>query len=84
MGHPFINDLSGKTLEELQESIASLTNKLTFAHRTGNGPLIHQINMVLDSYRTESSKKMDEIFKKQNIQTNVNIESEENKLWRQK
>jgi hypothetical protein len=83
MGHPFITDLSGKTFEELQESITSLNNKLTFAYRTGNGPLISQLQMVLSSYREESSKKMDELLKKQNIQTNVNIEKEE-KLWQQK
>jgi hypothetical protein len=76
MEHPFINDLSSKTLEELQESITSLNNKLSFAHRTGNSPLIHQLMMVLESYRKESSKKMDELFAKQNIQTNVNIEKE--------
>jgi tRNA(Ile2) C34 agmatinyltransferase TiaS len=76
MEHPFINDISSKSLEELQDAITSLNNKLTFAYRTGNSPLIHQLHMVLESYRKESSKKMDELFKKQNIQTNVNIEKE--------
>jgi hypothetical protein len=32
--------------------------------------------MVMESYREQASKKMDEIFKKQNIKTNVNIEKE--------
>jgi hypothetical protein len=39
--------------------------------------------MALSSYREESSKKMDELLKKQNIQTNVNIQKED-KLWQQK
>jgi hypothetical protein len=74
MTHPFINDLSDKSLEDLQETISGLNKKLTFAYRMGNQPLIHQLHMALDSYRVEYGKKMDELLKKQNIQTNVNIE----------
>ena len=76
MEHPFIKDLSDKSLEELQTILSDLTTKLTFANRTGNGPLIHQLQMVIESYHKESRKKMDELFKKQNIQTQVNIERE--------
>jgi hypothetical protein len=32
--------------------------------------------MVIESYRTEYSKQMDEMFKKQNIKTNVSVEKE--------
>jgi hypothetical protein len=73
MEHPFINDLTEKSLEELQNTISSLSSKLTFAYRTGNGPLIHQINMALDSYRSAYQKKMDELIGKQNIANNVKI-----------
>ena len=78
MEHPFLSSqsLSDKTIEELQTSITDLNNKLTFAYRTGNRPLINQLQMVIESYRNQASKKMDEIFKKQNIQTNVNIQKE--------
>ena len=78
MEHPFLSSqsLADKTIEELQTSITDLTNKLSFAYRTGNRPLINQLQMVIESYRNQASKKMDEIFKKQNIQTNVNIEKE--------
>ncbi len=74
MEHPFINDLSDKTLEELQTTISNLSSKLTFAYRTNNGPLINQINMALDSYRNAYSKKMDDLVKKQNIQGQINIQ----------
>lgn len=74
MEHPFINDLGDKTLEELQTAISGLTNKLNFAYRVGNGPLIQQINMALESYRNAYSKKMDELVKKQNIQAQINIQ----------
>lgn len=76
MQHPFITDLSGKTLEELQKTISDLTNKLNFAYRTGNGPLINQIQMAIDSYRHEYSKKMDDLMKKQNINSKIKIQNE--------
>lgn len=73
MQHPFINDLSDKSLEELQTAITGLMNKLNFAYKTGNSSLIHQIQMVIESYRAEHSKKMDELIKKQNINTKIDI-----------
>ena len=79
MQHPFINDLSDKSLEDLQTSITDLMKKLNFAYSMQNGPMIHQISMVLESYKAEHSKKMDEIMKKQNIQTTVSVEKESKK-----
>jgi hypothetical protein len=38
--------------------------------------MVHQLQMVLESYRTEYNKQMDEMFKKQNIKTNVSVEKE--------
>jgi hypothetical protein len=79
MEHPFLSSksLEDKTLEELQSKITDLNNKLGFAYRTGNRPLINQLHMVLESYRNQSSKKMDEMLDKQNIRSNVNIQKEE-------
>lgn len=74
MEHPFINDLSLLSLEELQTKITDLNNKLNFAYRTGKGPLIHQISMVIESYRNQYKKKMDEMISKQNLKTQINIE----------
>ena len=76
MQHPFINDLSDKSLDELQNTISALMNKLTFAYRTGNGPLIHQLQMAIESYKTAYSKKMDEMVSKQKIQTKISIEKD--------
>lgn len=73
MQHPFIHDLSDKSLEDLQTTLTSLHSKLTFAYRTGNGALIHQLQMVIESYRQEYSKKMDDLIKKQNINTKISI-----------
>lgn len=76
MEHPFINDLSNKSLEEIQTTMSSLMSKLNFAYRTGNQPLISQLHMVIESYKKEQNKKLDEILKKQNLTTKVNIEKE--------
>ena len=78
MEHPFIkqSDLTTKSIEDLQETISGLTNKLTFAYRTGNTALIQQLQMALESYRTQISKKMDELFSKQKIDTKINIQSD--------
>jgi protein involved in polysaccharide export with SLBB domain len=78
MEHPFIDKstLADKSLEELQDTISGLMNKLTFAYRTGNGPLIHQLQMVIESYRGQYSKKMDEMFAKQKLNNQINIQSD--------
>lgn len=38
--------------------------------------MIHQLQMVLESYKAEYNKKMDELMKKQNIKTSVKVEKE--------
>jgi hypothetical protein len=76
MEHPFILNLSDKTVEELQNTISSLTNKLTFAYRTGNQPLVNQLNMAIASYKKEYSKKMDDLVKKKDLGDKINIQKE--------
>ena len=74
MKHPFINDLSEKSLEELQSKITEINNKLTFAYRTSNRPLINQLLMILESYRDEYNTKMNDLIKKQKIDSKISIE----------
>lgn len=76
MEHPFITDLSDKTIEQLQDTISSLHQKLTFAYRSGNSALIQQINMVIESYKKEYQKKINDMIKKQNIEGQVRITKE--------
>ena len=75
MEHPFMPDISNKTIDELQASIQDLTSKLTFAHRHGKEFMINQIHMVLEGYNKEYAKRMDELYKKQNIQNNIKIDN---------
>jgi ribosomal protein L29 len=76
MEHPFISSLADKTLEELQGSITDLNKKLNFAYRMQNGAMIHQLNMVIESYRKEYGRKMDDMLAKQGDRTQINIQKE--------
>ena len=77
--HPFIGNLSDKSLEELQTTISTLTTKLTFAGRTGNRALVNQLMMAIDSYKDAYSKKIDDMIKKQDIQSLINIQQKDSK-----
>jgi len=74
MEHPFINDLGDKSLEDLQTTISDLTKKLNFAYRTSNGPLISQIQMAIESYRSAYNKKMNELIDKQKINMQIKVD----------
>jgi hypothetical protein len=74
MEHPFINDLSDKNMDEIQNKISELNTKLGFAYRTGNRALIHQITMALESYRSAYNKQMDEMMKKQQLKSTINVQ----------
>ena len=78
MEHPFLDraKLSEKTLEEIQTDITGLMNKLNFAYKMGNRPLINQLTMVIESYRREAGEKLDQVMKKQNLQSQVYIQKE--------
>lgn len=74
MTHPFINDLSDKTIEELQEAIGDLTGKITFAHRIQNQPMIMQLDMLMNSYKSEQKKKLDKLFADEDIGDNIHVD----------
>lgn len=78
MEHPFVKqaDLKELSLEQLQEKMSTLMQNLTFAYRTGNGPLINQIQMLMESYKSQYQTRMDEMFEKQNIKNRINIETD--------
>jgi hypothetical protein len=78
MEHPFLDrkQLSEKTLEEIQTDITGLMNKLNFAYKMGNRPLINQLTMVIESYRREAGEKLDQVMEKQNLKSQVYIQKE--------
>jgi hypothetical protein len=73
MEHPFVNNLDKLSLDELQEKISSLSSKLTFTSRMHDHNLSSQLIMILDSYKNELSKRMDDMYKKQNIENKIQI-----------
>ena len=73
MQHPFITDLSNLSFEDLQEKIADLSKKINYAYKSQNSSLINQMLMVLDSYNTEYQTRIDDMYKKQNIQNTIQI-----------
>lgn len=76
MEHPLlnINNISDKKIEDIQQILSELYNKLSFAHSTGNRALINQLYMAIETYKHAHQKKMDEIFSKQNINAQINIQ----------
>jgi hypothetical protein len=79
MEHPFLDrkKLSEKTLEEIQTDLTGLMNKLNFAYKMGNRPLINQLTMVIESYRREAGEKLDKVMEKQNLKSQVSIQKED-------
>jgi hypothetical protein len=76
MQHPFITDLSDKSLEDISKILSDLNQKLNFAYRAQNGALINQLRMAIESYNTEYKKRIDEMYKKNNIEKQINISSD--------
>jgi hypothetical protein len=73
--HPFVNDLSDKSTDELLESISTLGNKLQYMFKIGKHDMVRQIQMVLEAYRSEYQKRQNEIWakKSQNLEKKIDI-----------
>ena len=74
MHHPFISDLSDKSIEDLQEAISDLTQKIIFAHRIQNQSMISQLDMIMNSYKAEQKKKLDKLFAEKDIGDNIQVD----------
>lgn len=74
--HPFIGDLSGKTLEELGDTISRLNKQIQWMYKTGRQDMVNQMNMALSSYRDEYLKRQKELWDKksgQNLANKIDI-----------
>ena len=67
MEHPLIGDLNNLTLDELSTKVSDLNSKLSMAMRTGNGHLCNQIRMAIESYQTKYQEKLQESYKKADV-----------------
>jgi hypothetical protein len=80
MIHPFMPDLSTKSMDDLQTTMSDLTGKLTFAYRTSNTALIGQLQMVIEGYKAEINKRLDDLYKKQKLENQISISNAQKNL----
>jgi hypothetical protein len=64
MDHPFIGDLSKKTVDELLDTINRLSKQQQYMFRLGKHDVVGQINMAIDSYRGEYSRRQQQMWDK--------------------
>jgi hypothetical protein len=64
INHPFIGDLSSKTLDELTETISKLNKQLQYMYRIGKTDMVSQISMAINSYKSEYAKRQQEMWDK--------------------
>jgi hypothetical protein len=75
INHPFIDNqqLKEHSTDELQSKIAELNRKLNSAMRMNNSALANQIRMALTSYNEVYSTKIQDQYKKLNINSKIDI-----------
>lgn len=53
MEHPLAGDLESLSNDELHSRLTELNKKLMMAYNMGNGPMIHQLTMLVETYRAK-------------------------------
>lgn len=71
MDHPFVGDLSNLSMEELTEKINTLGKALSFASRMGKYELAHQIQLALNTYRSELNRQQRKLIEDDDAVTGV-------------
>jgi hypothetical protein len=66
--HPLTPNLTELSDNDLQKKITDLTNRLNQAHRFGQAGLVGQVQMMLEDYGSEASRRqrimMEELMSK--------------------
>jgi len=73
MYNPLLPDISKLKNEDLENKINELMRKYFIAARSGQGMVCQQINVILESYKLEQSRRYAE-SNKQVIQQNKNLD----------
>lgn len=78
MEHPLIGNLGEVTTEDIATKISDLQKKLGIAIRTGNGHLVNQVQMALETYQNVYQQRLRESYKTDNngidFDKKINIE----------
>nr|NDG05722.1 hypothetical protein [Oxalobacteraceae bacterium] len=69
MEHPLIGDAKALSDQELADRISDLMKKISIARRTGNGMLVNQVQMALQTYQNEHRGRCEEQYRKAMSQT---------------
>lgn len=74
--HPFVQDLSGMSLDQLSETMSKLNKNLVHMQRLGKHDMIRQLQMILSSYQSEYQRKQQELWdkKSQNFDKKIDIQ----------
>lgn len=62
MEHPFVGDLSDMSIEQLTEKISALGKALSFTARTGKYEIAQQIQLAINSYRSELNRQQQKLI----------------------
>jgi hypothetical protein len=75
--HPLSPDLTKLSLEEVNSKYNELIKRQLQAQRSGNWSLMNQVSMLLEDYRSELSRRqqqmLDEANKNANFKNIINI-----------
>jgi hypothetical protein len=75
MNHPFLGNLSDKSMDELSETISTLNNRLQYMFKLGKHDMVRQITMIIEGYKAEYAKRQRELWeKKSSYQADKNID----------
>lgn len=66
VNHPFIKDLSDKSIDEILETISNLNKQLQFVYRMGKQDMVNQISMAINSYKDEYAKRQQAMWNAKN------------------
>lgn len=75
ISHPFIDtaQLRDLSLEELQTKISDLNKKMMYASRINHPGMRQQLAMMIESYNQVYQDKIQEQYKKMNLDGKINI-----------
>lgn len=68
--HPLAPNLSELTMEELTSKYSELVKKTLQAQRLGSGALMNQLGMIIEDYKSEISRRQQQILADANKNAN--------------